>query len=37
MIGFVRGFLKGSWYVRRLLLYWLWVRLVVWLSPFEGH
>jgi hypothetical protein len=37
MIEFVRIFCTRSWFVRRLLLYSLWVRLVVWLSPFEGH
>jgi hypothetical protein len=34
-MSFLRAFAAGSWYVRRLLLYSLWVRLVVFLSPFE--
>jgi hypothetical protein len=35
-MGLLRALVFGSPYVRRVVLYALWVRLVVLLSPFEG-
>jgi len=34
-VSFFVAFARGSWYVRRVLLYSLWVPVVVFLSPFE--